>query len=1057
MRACPSCGESNPDRFSACAFCGTVLVEAREAREKRRVLTVVFCDLKDSTGLGERLDPEALGEVLDLYFTSMTKVLTRHGGTIQKFIGDAIVAAFGIPTLHEDDALRAVRAAIEMRQALARLNRQVEAAYGVRLATRTGVHTGEVVIREAVNDQQVLTGDTLNTGARLEQAADEGEILIGEPTYRLVRGAVEVEAVPPLDLRGKSAPVAAYRLLGVFGDEQAARRHLAPFVGRERELEELKARYDRAVSLRRCQLATVLGEAGVGKSRLVRAVLDSVRHEARVLRGRCLPYGESITFWPLLSIMREAAGIEQDETGEVARAKVERLSGDVEIARRVASALDWSQEDLPVAELFWGIREALVGMARDQPLVIVIDDVHWAAPTLIELIEHLIDEVTDAPILLLCTARPLMLEARPTWSEGESATRLMLARLPDEASAQLIANMTGGLEMPAPLNRTILRAAEGNPLFVEQLVSMLMDEGTLVQVKGRWQATRDLAHLDVPPSIQALLSARLDLLESGERGVVDPASVIGLEFPSVAVRTIAAPAVQDSAPVQLASLERKHLVRHEPSSDERNDYRFDHLLIRDAAYAGILKRERAQLHERFAEWLERSEAAEDRDDVVGFHLEQAARYQGELGSRDDHALELARRASEKLVAAGRRAFARGDLPAAVDLLRRAHAALAGDEAARAVIVPELAEALMESGDFAAARDVIGEVVAAGDDAPSRLAAARSRLVLLLVDYYSGTEGNWASRAEAEVERTIPMFEASGHQSGLATAWRVRYGAQISANRYDLAAESANRIVQHAEAAGDVLQQRRGATGYALAMLLGSTPVVEALERAESLVEAVEGDRRTQSVIMLFVAQLAAMDGQIDRARETYRQARDMLEELGQGVLAASTSTDAAPVEVLAGDLDAAERMLRADDVALEALGENYLRSTVAGLLARVLVMKGEFAEAERVAERTRSFAAADDVDAQVLWRSSLSRCYAARGRTDEAVSLANEAVALTDGVAAPILRAEALTDLAVVLAAADRVEDARARFAEALAMHEVKGNRRGADELRELAGSMVGS
>jgi tetratricopeptide (TPR) repeat protein len=533
--------------------------------------------------------------------------------------------------------------------------------------------------------------------------------------------------------------------------------------------------------------------------------------------------------------------------------------------------------------------------------------------------------------------------------------------------------------------------------------------------------------------------------------------VIGLEFPSVAVRSIAAAGVREAAPVQLASLERKHLVRHEPSSDERNDYRFDHLLIRDAAYAGILKRERAQLHERFAEWLEQSDTAADRDDVIGFHLEQAARYGGELGSVDDHVLALARRASEKLATAGRRAFARGDLPAAVDFLRRAHDVLAADEASRVLIVPELAEALMESGDFVAARQVLGEAAVGGQDASSRCAAARSRLVLLLVDYYSGSEENWAIRAEAEVARAIPLFEASGHQTGLATAWRVRYGAQISANRYDLAAESADRIVQHAEAAGDVLQQRRGATGYALAMLLGSMPVREALERAESLVEGVEGDRRTQSVIMLFIAQLAAMDGQIERARATYRQARDMLEELGRGVLAASTSTDAAPVEVLAGDLDAAERMLRTDDADLEALGENYLRSTVGGLLARVLVMKGEFAEAERVAERTRTLAAADDVDAQVLWRSSLGRSYAAQGRSDEAVALAKEAVALTDDVAAPLLRADALTDLAVVLTAADRVDEARARFAEALAMHEAKGNRLGADELRKVTSSLIGS
>ncbi|MDQ2689386.1 MAG: AAA family ATPase, partial [Chloroflexota bacterium] len=577
MRACPSCGESNPDRFSDCAFCGKPLVESVAPHEERKVLTVVFCDLKDSTGLGERVDPEALGEVLDLYFTAMTRVLQRHGGSIQKFIGDAIVAAFGIPTLHEDDALRAVRAATEMRAALVRLNRQLQAGYGVTLTTRTGVHTGEVVVRTAVNDQQVLTGDTLNTAARLEQAAGDDEILIGRPTYRLVREAIEAEAVTPLELKGKSAPVAAYRLLRVFGDEQAARRHDAPMVGREDELRLLLSLFDRAVTEGRCVLGTVLGDAGVGKSRLVRALLEGVHTDASVLRGRCLPYGEGITFWPLLTMVRDAAQIDADDSTETALERLEALSGDREVARRVASALGWSDEELPVAELFWGVRELFEHLARLQPLVVVIDDVHWAAPTLLELVEYLVENVSGARVLLLCTARPDMLESHPEWSAGPNAARLLLERLPEAASAQVLENMIGGVELPERARETVLRAADGNPLFVEQLVSMLVDTGTLVEVDGRWEATHELSRLEVPPSIQALLSARLDLLDGVERGVVEPASVIGLEFSSVAVAGIAGADVREEVPRRLETMVRKRLVRPAPMPPaDEGEYRFDH-------------------------------------------------------------------------------------------------------------------------------------------------------------------------------------------------------------------------------------------------------------------------------------------------------------------------------------------------------------------------------------------------------------------------------------------------------------------------------------------------
>ena len=1056
MRACPSCGESNPDRFKECAFCGTALVKAEAPQEERKVLTVVFCDLKDSTGLGEQLDPEAMGEVLDLYFTAMTRVLQRHGGSIQKFIGDAIVAAFGIPVLHEDDALRAVRAAIEMRTALTRLNRQLEAGYGVQLSTRTGVHTGEVVVRTAVNDQQVLTGDTLNTAARLEQAAAEDEILIGEPTFRLVREAIESEALTPLELKGKSAPVAAYRLLRVFGDEQAARRHDAPMVGRDEELAYLRSLFDRAVDERRCVLGTVFGDAGVGKSRLVRALLEAVHTDANVLRGRCLPYGDGITFWPLLTIVRDAAHIDPDDPTEVARERLETLSGDPEVARRVASALGWSNEELPVAELFWGVRELLEHLSSVLPLVVVIDDVHWAAPTLLDLIEHLVEHVEGARILVLCTARPDMLEATPGWSDGPNAGRLVLERLPAGASAQVLDNMMGGVQLPPSVRETVLRGADGNPLFVEQLVSMLVDTGTLVEVDGQWQPTRELSQLEIPPSIQALLAARLDLLDPVDRGVVEPASVIGLEFSSVAVAGLAAPTISEQVPDRLETMVRKRLVRPAPMPiEEEGAYRFDHILVRDAAYRRVLKRARAELHERFADWLEHSPGARDRpgeyDEIIGYHLEQAGMYRGQLGPADDHIRGLVKRASERLTSAGRRAFVRGDLPAAIDLFGRARATLPSDDPMRVTLAPDLAEALMEKADFERAIEVLDDAERMADDPACATTVERARLVRLLVDLYAGNEEGWSERTISAVARAVPMFEAAGDHTGLTTAWRLRNLAHVTALEYDAGYEAAERIITHAGAAGDMRQKRRGALAYALSAVNGPAPVTEGIPRCEELIATVEGDRRSHAVIELCLGQLLAMDGQIDRARQMYADARRMLEELGRSVLSASTSTDSAPVELLAGDLAAAEEQLRRDYAELEALGEAYLRSTVAGMLARVLVLRGSVDEAERIVEEVSSLASPDDVDAQVRLRSALGRSRSLQGRHQEAITLLTDAVTMTDGVAAPLLRAQALTDRAVVLAAAGRTDEADADFAGAIGLYEAKGSRVAAEAVGRMA------
>ncbi|HEX9235839.1 MAG TPA: adenylate/guanylate cyclase domain-containing protein, partial [Actinomycetota bacterium] len=328
MQVCPNCGEQNPDRFRLCGFCGAELAPAELAEEVRKTVSVVFCDLKGSTSLGEKLDTESLREILNRYFREMKAVLERHGGTVEKFIGDAVMAVFGLPRLHEDDALRAVRAAFEMREALQRVNEELEARWGVRLENRTGVNTGEVVAGDVASGQRLVTGDVINVAARLEQAAPALEILIGEATYRLVKDAVDVERVEPLELKGKSERVPAYRLLAVSQEEGLARRMNAPMVGRATELSVLTWALETAIEDRNCQLVTVFAPAGVGKSRLLQEFRRSARGRATVVRGRCLPYGDGITFWPLAEVTRAAANISDEDPLEEARAKLQAITAD---------------------------------------------------------------------------------------------------------------------------------------------------------------------------------------------------------------------------------------------------------------------------------------------------------------------------------------------------------------------------------------------------------------------------------------------------------------------------------------------------------------------------------------------------------------------------------------------------------------------------------------------------------------------------------------------------------------------------------------------------------
>ncbi len=1055
MVVCPNCGEENPAKFRLCGYCGTALAPALPPQEERKTVTIVFSDLKGSTNLGEALDPESLREVMTRYFDSMTAVLRRHGGTIEKFIGDAIMAVFGLPKLHEDDALRATRAAFEMTQALAHLNAELQATYGVELANRTGVNTGEVVAGDSTSGQRLVTGDAVNTAARLEQAAPTNEVLIGELTYRLVRDAVEVEAVEPLELKGKAERVAAWRLVSVSrAVEGFNRRQDAPMVGREKEMASLSELFAKAREVRGARMATVIADAGVGKSRLIREFVEVCDADTTVVRGKCLPYGEGITFWPLVDAARSAAGIEADDTPEAAIAKLRSLVEDDAVADRLSSAIGLSREQFAVPEIFWATRKFLEKLAADRTAVWVIDDIHWAEQTLLDLILYLLEEV-EAPVLVLCSSRHDVLELHPDWALRPDSLRLVLQPLTDADAGQVVQNLLGKSGISTDVQERIVRAAEGNPLYVEQMLSMLIDSGQLREVEGRWQPAGDLSEMAIPPTIQALLSARLDRLGREERTVIEPASVIGLEFAVAAVEELSPEAVRSGVPTHLTSMSTKQLVRRAPSRNvEDVSYRFMHILIKDAAYNGLLKRARAQFHEKFAEWADRQNRARDRsqeyEEILGYHLEQAYRYFGELGPLDDHGREIGVRASVLLASAGRRAQARGDTPAAANLLRRAAATRTFDDPERMALLPDLGEALMELGEFSEAERVLKEAIEAARSIGDERLEAEANLVYLVVQLYSADTGDWSSVVMAEVERVIPIFERAGDDAGLALAWRLRSGSAGTAGQYGEAAVANEQVIEHATKAGDFRLQTRGMTGYAVATVYGPTPVEEAVARCEELAERAAADRRTVAIIHAALAQLYAMEGQFERARGMYAGTRAMLEELGRGVLAASTSLDSSRVELLAGDLAAAERELRRDYGALTGMGEKFLLSTVAALLGRVVELQGRHEEAERLIAEVEEIAAEDDIDAQALWRGVRARLLSARGEHEAAEALAREAVELRRRTDSLTLQAEALSDLAIVLRETGRTEEAAVAVEEALAAVEQKGDIVSAERLRSL-------
>jgi len=1006
-------------------------------------VTIVFSDLKGSTAMGEKLDSEAVREVMSRYFDEMREALERHGGTVEKYIGDAIMAVFGLPRVHEDDAIRAVRAAAEMRDHLAALNEELEERWGVTVGNRTGVNTGEVVAGDPTTGQRLVTGDTVNTAARLEQAAPTSQVLLGETTYRLVRHAVEVEEVEPLELKGKAERVPAYRLVEVREAETVERRRDSPLVGRERELGLLSDELAAATRDRACRRVTIVAQAGVGKSRLIeefgRAATTS---EARLLRGRCLPYGRGITFWPLVEIVRDAAAIEPEDSPEAARAKLAQAAGPAsdDVVDRVASAVGLGGEDFSLDEIFWGTRKFFERQAGEQPLVVLFEDIHWAESGFLDLIEYVARNASGVPLLLLCATRPDLFEHRADWAE--SGALVELEPLTEEQSGLVVQHLLGDAPIPDDARARIVTAAEGNPLFVEQLLSMLIDDGLLRREGDAWVPAGDLSELSIPGTIQALLAARLDLLSPEERSVIEPASVIGQIFEQPAVEELAPEAVQSAVPEHLGSMTQKQLVRP-LEAEGADEYRFHHILVRDAAYQGILKRARATFHERFVDWAERVNRERDRgtefEEILGYHLEQAYHYLSELGPLDDHGLELGRRAFGRLSTAGRRAFARGDMAAASNLLRRACELLPERDPARLELLPDLSEAIMETGEFAWAEVFLEEGLAGAEALGDDRLRADVLLTRMLVRLRQTDDLEaWRHDVEHETSVLIPRLKERQDHAELAKAWRMVATIHATACEWEAASNAQRHALDYARLAGKARQVARMSGSYSIALCDGPTPVPLAVDECEKMLNSGLSDRQGEALVRLSLASLVAMSGDLDRARSLYRQARAMLEDLGAVVDGALTCLTSGRIELLAGDPAAAEQELRRDHELLVELGELYYRPLVTAMLAQAVCVQQRWEEADELATDAAELAGEDDVEPQALWRSVRAKVLAASGDFDPAVSLAREAVDLLGATDALFVQVEALLDLAEVLRLARRDAEARSALERARELCELK-------------------
>jgi class 3 adenylate cyclase len=1064
---CPACGAESQADARFCTACGSSLAApTREDAAARKIVTIVFADLVGSTALQERLDAESVRRFMDRYYGAMRGAVEAHGGSVTQLLGDGVKAVFGAPRVVEDDALRAVRAGVEMQRAFRELASDESRAVG-EVGLRVAVHTGEVVAK----GESEIIGDPVNVAARLQQEAREGDVLVGESTQRLVNELVTLAPFGTFALKGRAEPVTAWRVVSL---EKPAGSAATPFVGRDEELRRLTAVYDAATAAPAARLAVLLGSPGLGKSRLLDELAKQLEGRARVLTAQCNPAGGA-TFAPLAEALRAHLGLEAGIGDEALRAALDAVvqGGRLESRpTRSGPELQWSSakaseggpprspdDDAERAliakgigallsgtpalpeEIFFVVRRLLSALAAEQPVVLAIDDVQWAEPLLLDFTEHLVQWGAGIPLLVLVAARPELRDTRSSFTTagGLVSDVVTLGGLDAGAAMRLAANVVGADTLPAAVAGRVLATSEGNPLFLRELVRMLVNDGTLRKDGERWTLTVDLAALEMPPTIQALLAARIERLRAEERLVLERASVVGRQFSRAAVTYLLPREAQADLDLRLEALRRSELVEAdagwlvgEPA------LRFHHVLIRDAAYRRVLRGTRAELHARFADWLEaRAGDSAPHDETIGWHLEQAHQQLRELGPLDADGRALGERAGRHLAAAGRGALARDDLEPARSLLGRALDCLDEADPARGDLALDWCEALLSAGDVGTAAGALAEL--------GRFLTTSARLRAwhtCFTSQLAALADPKALRASAEaVVAAAEALAAAGDVAGEAKAHAVHAEALARLGEIGACEAALDKALAAARRAGDRRRANTVLSGAPLAALWGPSPVTRASGRCLDVVRVLritQGAPAVEAVALRCQAVLETLRGRSDAARRMIASSRRLVEELGIMQRLLEVDQSAGLIELLEGDAVAAERWLRPAYEGFRAHGLGVAAAQTAALLGRALLAQGRLSEAETLSRESEALAG-DDFKAAIGWRGVRAEALAGRGEHAAALELARGAVEIAAATDDLLDHADARSALAVALRAAGRREEAEREEARAAGLWEQKG------------------
>jgi DNA-binding SARP family transcriptional activator/tetratricopeptide (TPR) repeat protein len=980
----------------------------------RRLVTVIaiFMRVKQPG-----IDPESMHRIVQGRSVICRDVIERHGGSVQGYGGNTITGIFGLLELHEDDAVRAVRAAVEIRDAVAEANDALTRDLGVELTISIGIESGSVFVSAGIPQERLAVGDAVELATELAHVGSDNEIVLGEQACHLSGPSISVDALESVSLPARSEQVSRWRLQGLERDEPVLPSSTV-YVGRRRELRELRGLLTRAASESSCCLVTIVGPAGIGKSRLTREFVSDLDSDVTVVVGHCLSYGEGITYQPLAEIVGQLS------RGDLPTGLVNVLSGEPNaesIGRRVLAAIGRSQEPMQTDETFWAVRRLLEWAARERPLIVVIDDVQWAEPTLLDMLDHVVTFSSGSPILLVCLARPDLLEAVPSWAIPQpNRCLVVLERLDDAESRELVDALDPDAKRGPDERRRAVEAAEGNPFFLEQIVA--------VSAAG--------ADASLPLSVHAVLAARIDRLDYGERNLLGLAAVGGRTFHRQELAELMEEADRRDIATHLASLVHKQLIRPgRPETDGQASFRFAHALIREAAYDAMPKQSRAELHEKMANQLKAT--ASPQAEVVGYHLERAYRFSAELAPVGGRERALATQAAEWLDMAARAAFLRGDPSGGAGLLERAVSLFAPDDPRRSALLPHLGRALFEAGRLRDAERVLDDAIqhARAEGVPELTALASVERQRVLIQQGCA----WSvDEAEHVADTAIEVLDASGDALGQCRAWCLRAIVKWILGRLSDADQAWTQAAEHAQRAGNTRELFEILCWRASAAAWGPTPVDAAIQTCNQIRDQVASSPVALASALHPLAVLHAMKGDFAPARALIREADAILNDLGR--LESTVSHHEATVELLAGEPGTAESKLLIGYHKLSAMGERSLLATTAAMLALAASAQGRDEDAEaycRVSERT---AAADDLTAQARWRGVQARILARRGEFDAAESLAREAVRFATRTDFTAVQADSYFDLGTVLDRARRTGEAETAVRQALELHVQKGN-----------------